>query len=188
MSDSRKRKSISTKRGDEGDTSLFDGSRVSKGSLRPEAYGTLDEMAAFLGLARAKSEIPLIHDSLLKVQNLVYLVNSELACPVESKEKLHKRFEKRHLEWLEKTAGEIEKNLDLPPRFVLYGETEVGALLDVARAVARRAERTLTRVTDNEPLENPFIKPFINRLSDFLYLLARMDEKEAGLPFRHPEE
>ena len=82
----------------------------------------------------------------------------------------------------------MEAKLDLPPRFIIYGETEVGALLDIARAVVRRAERVFCALAEVEPIEPPELKPFINRLSDLLYLLARWDEKEAGIPPRHPEE
>ena len=187
MAGQDKKKSISTKKGDRGETSLFDGTRVSKASLRPEVYGTLDEASAFLGLARAKSGDPEIQAILVELQTQIYLVNAELACPPEAKDRLNHRFEKEHFDALEARAREIEKTLDLPPRFVLYGETEAGAALDVARAVVRRAERALTLLHEAEPEDNPLVKPFVNRLSDMLYLLARREEKKAGRPWRHPE-
>jgi cob(I)alamin adenosyltransferase len=180
-------KSISTKKGDKGKTSLFDGTRVSKASLRPETYGTLDEACAFIGLARSKTGVSEIEKILFKIQSLIYLVNAELACPPEYKDNLKKRFEADHLKWTEEKASEIEKRLNLPPKFVVYGETETGAILDVARAVTRRTERILTLLDEAEPLDNPQVKPFINRLSDFLYLLARWEDAEAGKPPRHPE-
>jgi cob(I)alamin adenosyltransferase len=187
MVEKKKKMSISTKTGDKGSTSLFDGTRVSKASLRPETYGTLDEASAFIGLARAKTGNTRIRESLLKIQNAIYLVNAELACPEESKSGLSHRFEEAHHEWVERTASEIERELDLPPKFVLYGETEVGAVLDIARAVVRRAERLLSALDKRSSIGNPHVKPFVNRLSDFLYLLARLDEKEAGVPPRHPD-
>ncbi|MHC4944083.1 MAG: cob(I)yrinic acid a,c-diamide adenosyltransferase [Planctomycetota bacterium] len=187
MKKPRSGKSITTKKGDKGKTSLFDGSRVSKSSLRPETYGTLDEACAFIGLARAKSGIEELGEVLFKLQSLIYLVNAELACPPESKGSLHKRFEADHLEWTEEKAKEIEKRLNLPPKFVVYGETETGAILDVARAVVRRTERLLILLDEAETLENPHVKPFVNRLSDLLYLLARWEDHAAGKSPRHPE-
>lgn len=181
------KKSITTKKGDQGETSLFDGRRVSKASLRPEAYGTLDEASAFIGLARAQSKDGDLKEILKKIQSLIYLVNAELACPEESKDRLEKRFKKNDLKWVEETAASLEKRLELPPRFVLYGGTDTGAVLDIARAVVRRMERTLTALEASERLDNRMISPFVNRLSDLLYLLARWDEIQAGVPFSHPE-
>jgi cob(I)alamin adenosyltransferase len=181
------KKSISTKKGDQGKTSLFDGTRVSKASLRPETYGTLDEASALIGLARARTGDPEIFKILLEIQTQIYLVNAELACPPEAKDRLNHRLEKKHLDALEAQASTIEKELNLPPRFVLYGETEAGAVLDVARAVVRRAERALSALDEAEPLDNPHVKPFVNRLSDALYLLSRWEEKKAGRAWRHPE-
>ena len=121
------------------------------------------------------------------MQSLIYLVNSELACPPEARDRLKRRFEPKDLAWIEERATGFEKRLDLPPRFVLYGETEAGAVLDIARAVVRRMERALTRLEAAEALGNPSITPFINRLSDLLYLLARWDERQSGVTPRHPE-
>jgi len=179
--DQKKAKSISTKKGDSGGTSLFDGARVSKASLRPQTYGTLDEASAFIGLARAKATNPVLKEALLKVQNMIYLVNAELACPAESKDKLPKRFTKKYMESFEEETKTVENSLVLPGKFIVYGETEVGAILDIARAVVRRAERTLKLLDEVESIGNTEVKPFINRLSDYLYLLARLNEKEAGL-------
>lgn len=181
------KKSISTKKGDKGKTSLFDGTRVSKASLRPETYGTLDEASALIGLARSRTGDSEIFKILLEIQTQIYLVNAELACPPEAKDRLNHRLEKKHLEALEEKASAIEKELDLPPKFVLYGETEAGAVLDVARAVVRRAERSLNALDEAEPLDNPQVKPYVNRLSDALYLLSRWEEKKAGRAWRHPE-
>jgi cob(I)alamin adenosyltransferase len=183
----KKRKSITTKGGDKGNTSLFDGTRISKAALRPEVYGTLDEVSAFIGLARSKTDNPAHREALIKIQNLIYLVNAELACPEESKADLNKRFEGPHQKWVEEKAAELEQDLELPPKFILYGETEQSAWLDVARAVVRRGERAFTALAKAESVDNPHIQSFLNRLSDLLYLLARSAEREAGVAFRHPE-
>lgn len=184
----RKKRSITTRKGDRGRTSLFDETRVDKADLRPEAYGTLDEASAFIGLARAAGPRAGVEKVLVRIQELIYLANSELACPPASRAKPARRLEAEHLQWVEDRARESEKALDLPPRFVLYGETLVSAFLDVARAVMRRAERRLQALDDREgTLANPHLMPLVNRLSDLLYLLARGEDAAAGKAPRHPE-
>jgi cob(I)alamin adenosyltransferase len=187
MTNPKDKKSISTRKGDGGETSLFDGTRISKTAARPDVYGTLDEASSFMGLARAKTPLDRVREILLKLQNIIYLMNAELACPPEAKERLSRRLEEKHLTWVDRESAALEKELNLPMKFVLYGETEAGAVLDIARAVMRRAERLLVGLHAQEPLDNPHIRPLVNRLSDTLYLLARLEEKEAGLPFRHPD-
>jgi cob(I)alamin adenosyltransferase len=179
--------SISTRKGDKGNTSLLDGTRVGKDSLRPAVYGTLDEANAFMGLARARARDANINEILLKLQNLIYKVNAQLACPAESKHLLKKSFTAQDLDWVNQASAALEAELKLPPKFVIYGETEASAILDVARAVIRRAERTLVALDCAEEIDNPHIKPFINRLSDLLYLLARKQDQLSGKPLRHPD-
>lgn len=183
----KKKKSISTKKGDKGETSLLDGSRTRKSADRPEVYGTMDEAQAFIGLARARSTVPRVTGLLLEIQNDIYMVNSELACPHESRHLLKRTVEEKDVDRLTRHVTSIEADLDLPPRFVLYGDTETSAVLDVARAVVRRAERALTRLEESETIENRNIKAYINRLSDLLFLLARLEEREAGVSPKHPE-
>jgi len=180
-------RSISTKKGDKGKTSLLDGSRTSKGSMRPEAYGTLDEAQSFIGLARSKTRLPAVQEALLEVQSSIYVINSELACPPESRHLLKRTIGPKDVDALTNRAREIEASLKLPPKFIIYGELETSALLDVARAVVRRAERAVSRLEGADEIENANIRAFINRLSDFLFLLARLEEREAGVVPRHPE-
>jgi len=183
----KKIKSISTRKGDRGQTALLDGTRVGKDSLRPAVYGTLDEANAFVGLARAQAEDAQIKDMLLQLQNLIYKVNAQLACPPESTHLLKKNFTAQDLEWVNRASAGLEGELNLPPRFVIYGETETGAVLDVARSVIRRAERALVALNSAEEIDNPHIKPFINRLSDLLFLLARKADRLSGKALRHPD-
>ena len=182
------KKSISTKKGDDGSTGLLDNSRIKKYDLRPETYGTLDEAAAFLGLARSTSKLTLVQDFILMVQNHIYLMNAELACPVEHLSKLHKKLTTEHLADLERRSKEIEDGLDLPPKFVLYGQCQTSAHLDVARAVIRRAERRLVELNESEVIENKMIAAYLNRLSDALYLLARFEEVESGAGYKFAGE
>lgn len=178
--------SITTKKGDDGTTGLLDNSRVKKSNLRPETYGTLDEAAAFLGLARATTDLERTRAFLLTVQNHLYLINAELACPPEYLHLLRKRLSADHLQKLEALAQAVEAELELPRKFVLYGESQVSALLDVARAVVRRAERRLVELCDRETVNNASILAYLNRLSDALFLLARYEEFAHGIPFAHP--
>jgi len=182
-----KRSSITTRRGDDGATGLLDGSRIPKVDPRPEAYGALDEAAAFIGLARAHCHSGEISGLLLQLQNHLYLINAELACPPESAHLLTRTLQSSDLALIEKQMEPIEAGLQLPPRFVLYGETPVSAYLDVARAVCRRAERCVLALHEHHPLQNPVILPYLNRISDALFILARLEEKQQGVPFRHPE-
>ena len=179
--------SITTKKGDDGTTDLLDSSRVTKFDLRPECYGALDEATAFIGWARAKTSIREIHDALLLIQNHLYLINSELACPPESLDLLSSKLDKRHLEKLESIAQEIESRLQLPRKFVVYGQSEISAILDIARAVVRRAERRLVELNAQQTLTNPYIAAYINRLSDALFLFARFEESSHRIPFAHPD-
>ena len=181
-----KKHSITTKKGDTGKTGLLDNSRVEKFDLRPEAYGSLDEAAAFLGLVRAKTDLDDLKEIMWMVQNHIYLMNAELACPVESLPLLKSILSEEHLKNIENKAQEIEEKLNLPKKFVIYGQTEISAYLDIARAVVRRTERRVTELDKYEPLNNKNILAYLNRLSDTLYLLARYDEFFHNVPFAHP--
>ncbi len=181
-----KKYSITTKKGDNGSTGLLDNSRVQKFDLRPETYGTLDEAAAFLGLARAKTSLDETKDILWKIQNHIYLMNAELACPVDYLHLLKDKLAESHLQELEEFSETIENKLELPRKFVLYGQSETAAYLDIARTVVRRAERRLVELNQKEQLENKTIMAYINRLSDVLFLLARYEEFKNGIPYAHP--
>ena len=179
--------SITTKKGDDGTTGLLDNSRVQKSDVRPDVYGTLDEAAAFIGLARAQSSLDKTKEILVAIQNHIYLMNAELACPIENLHLLKIKLSEDHLVRLEGLARKIESELDLPRKFVLYGQSQTSACLDIARAVVRRAERRLVELQELEALDNRFILAYINRLSDVLFLLARYEEAKNSIPFLHPD-
>lgn len=186
MADKDKIISITTKTGDTGKTSLLNNSRVEKYDLRPETYGTLDEASAILGIARAQTDLQEVKDACWKMQNHIYLINAELACPPESLHLLKKKLQQGDLDYLESISKNIENKIKLPRKFVIYGETVVSAHLDVARAVLRRAERRAAQLNTQQPLQNPVLLPYLNRLSDTLYLLARYEEYAHNVPFAHP--
>ncbi|RDD62221.1 cob(I)yrinic acid a,c-diamide adenosyltransferase [Ferruginivarius sediminum] len=163
---------IYTRGGDKGKTSLGTGKRVAKHDLRVTAYGTVDETNATIGLARLHvgAEVDAI---LTRIQNDLFDVGADLCTPeVENPEFPPLRVVASQVEWLE---GEIDRvNADLKPlkTFVLPGGSPAAAYLHLARTVARRAERDITLLAENEPI-NPEALRYVNRLSDLLFVLAR---------------
>ena len=177
---------ITTKKGDKGSTSLLGGRRVPKFHLRPETYGTLDELNSFLGMARAVSEDRMVKETLLTIQNHLYLVGSELALSGKDRGLLKREIRQQEVDWLTRLSTDFEVSLMPEPKFIIYGETYVSSILDVARAVSRRAERKVAEMKSKRMLSNPKILEYLNRLSDVLYLLARYEEKRAGAKPRYP--
>ncbi|MFC1848730.1 cob(I)yrinic acid a,c-diamide adenosyltransferase [candidate division CSSED10-310 bacterium] len=178
--------SISTKKGDEGNTSLLDGTRVAKFSLRPEAYGAIDEANAFIGALRALSTVKRIKELLITIQNHIYYINSELACPPDKYSLLKRKINEGDTHFLDQNIVSLEAELKLPRQFVLYGGTVSSAYADIARSIIRRAERKVVKLDHEEPLPNAVIKQYLNRLSDLLFLIARLEENEAGVKPLHP--
>jgi len=173
---------VYTKTGDQGQTSLVDGARVSKASLRVEAYGAVDELNSFLGLARNKIVGTEIQKLLEQIQNDLFVLGADLATPQEptgSAKPSIRRISPAEIEMIEKEIDHY--NATLPPlkEFVLPSGNETGALLHVARAVARRAERDAVRLAESEPV-NPQAAIFLNRLSDLLFVLARVAIRQGG--------
>lgn len=169
---------IYTKGGDRGETSLFDGTRVSKGDPRVDAYGHVDELCATLGLARAAGPDPQISDRLVQIQRDLFALGAQLADPAE---RIADRVTKASLSSVdvERLEGWIdEAEAELPPlrHFVLPGGSAPGAALHLARTVCRRAERhmVLLGTVDADLLA------YINRLSDLLFVLARLANARAG--------
>ena len=160
---------VYTRRGDDGSTDLLYGGRVSKSDSRPEVYGDVDETQAFIGLARAVADEEL-STLLLKIERELWILMAELACNPEKIDNLDKnsRVTKEMVEDLEGMIDELSE-------FVVPGEDEVSARLDVARTVCRRAERSAVGLA----LENSYVVPYLNRLSDLLWSAARWQEGES---------
>lgn len=180
-------KSITTRNGDNGTTNLLDNSRVTKDHLRPDAYGTLDEAGAFIGRARSQSKLDFVRKTITMIQNHLYLLNSELACPDDKRHCLKAFISQTHLDNVEHAIASIESELSLPPTFFLPGQSPISADIDIARTVVRRAERRVIELSRIESLKNELIIPYLNRLSDLLFLLARYEEHANGIPFAHPQ-
>lgn len=164
-----------SKRGDQGQTSLLGGSRVSKASPRPEAYGTLDEASSALGLAKASTRNPTILSLVETIQQDLVTLGAELAC--EEPEKNGYRIDPQRIVWMEEWIDKLQREVPLPHVFVLPGANATSAALDLARTIIRRAERRVVALKEAGLLEHSCSLSYLNRLADLLFVLARYAEK-----------
>jgi len=172
---------IYTRTGDQGDTGLFDGTRVSKADPRVDAYGDVDELNAWLGFARASGADAPISASLVRIQRDLFALGAMLADPAH---RIATRVEKAAL--TDARVSELEREIDeletaLPPlrRFILAGGSPAGAALHVARTVCRRAERRVVGLGAESV--DPIVVTYLNRLSDLLFVMARATNARAGV-------
>jgi len=173
---------IYTRTGDRGETGLFGGGRVAKDDRRVEAYGDVDELNAALGLARAIELMPRVDEVLVPIQRDLFAIGALLATP--DRDKMHEQLAKARVD--EDRVAELETAIDageaeLEPlrAFILPGGTPKAAALHVARTVCRRAERRV--VTLAHTVEIPeLVVMYLNRLSDLLFVLARVANRRAG--------
>jgi cob(I)alamin adenosyltransferase len=168
--------SIATKQGDNGTTRLIFGDRVSKADLQVEAYGTIDELNSFLGLARAHCDDVATAALLEAIQRESFILGAELATPPDRQEKLKQRTDAAMTARLDAHVAEIEQIPALLDDWALPGATQFGAFIDVARVVTRRAERCAVRLRDAGALPNEEVLRYLNRLSDLLWLIGRRYE------------
>jgi len=175
---------IYTKTGDRGQTGLIGGKRVSKASLRIEAYGSVDELNSALGVVLSQLEKTPLHDKIRRIQNDLHLLCADLADPNLAGST--PRASPDHVAALEKECDGLEAQLPALTQFVLPGGAPAAALLHWARTVARRAERRAVELAVQEEV-NPFVIQYLNRLSDLLFLMARWANVHAGVPELHPE-
>jgi len=166
---------IYTRHGDDGTTGLLYGQRVSKDSPQPAAYGDVDEAQSAIGLARAAAT-PEVAEILLVIESELWIVMAELACAPGHMQKLDdagNRVTSSQVEHLEKLIDEVTEKYEPPTEFVIPGGSEISARLDLARAVTRRAERAVLKVVT----EDSQILPYLNRLADLLWVMARWQEE-----------
>jgi cob(I)alamin adenosyltransferase len=169
---------VYTKTGDQGQTSLVGGARVSKASLRVDAYGDVDELNCVIGLSRARTTDQEIDDVLGLIQNDLFTLGADLASPSAIEvPRIGEQFTKN----LEELADRFLAELEPLKEFILPGGAEAGAVLHLARTVARRAERRAVALSEIEQL-NPETIVYLNRLSDLLFILARVVNHRAGVP------
>lgn len=173
---------IYTKTGDKGETGLFGGGRVKKDHPRVSAYGEVDELNSFLGLARATDPLPRIDDILLPIQRDLLAVGALLATPnpVKMREHLAKaRIDEKRIVELEQAIDAAELDLDPLKAFIIPGGSPKASTLHVCRTVCRRAERAVVAMEESEAIPELAVV-YLNRLSDLLFTLARLASKQAG--------
>lgn len=166
---------IYTKTGDKGQTSLYDGTRVDKDSLRVEAYGTIDELNSYIGFATKFIEDKRINEKLLSIQKRLFFVAGELA--TVEKDKFTFNIKERDIQGLEKIIDEYLPKISGVDAFIVPGSSTASAALHVARTICRRAERRILSLKKQEEVSDLLIK-FVNRLSDVLYTFARYLESD----------
>lgn len=197
---------VATGRGDDGTTGLLFGGRIAKDDPRAEAYGTVDEAVAALGLARAelsahsapadaadgsdpgradgsdpgRAELTQV---LLRLQRELFVVGAELASNPDARERLRDgqtRVSEQMLEGLEQVLAEHEASIMMPREFVVPGETRASAALELARTIVRRGERRVVSLGREGLVAGEWLLPYLNRLADLLWVLARAAEAVEG--------
>ena len=162
--------SITTKTGDNGETSLLTGERVKKSGLRVDTYGTLDEVDSALGLARAFSDKDDVAERILKLQRKLPALMADFAsCGTEPRITMEDVCE------IESWCDDVESDLPEEHAFIIPGGSQSGAMLDLARTTARRAERCACRLAEAEEVAASD-RIYLNRISDYCYLLMRLEE------------
>ena len=177
---------IYTRKGDDGSTGLWYGGRVPKHAGRPDAYGSIDEAASALGLARSACERGSeLYADVLRLQNELFVAGAELATAPEAAERLEAGVSRVTQEMVDRLEGDVDRymeRVELPPKFVIPGGTELSARIDLARTAVRRAERKVSALREEGELADSTVLVYLNRLSDALYAMARFaDEPEPEL-------
>jgi cob(I)alamin adenosyltransferase len=178
---------VSIEEGHKGFTKLLDGKRVPKYHLRPETYGTIDELNSFLGMARAVTKDKTVKKILFSIQNHLFVIGSDLALSGKDRSALKGEITQKEVDWLVLLARDFKTKVKPDSKFIIYGETLVSSILDVARAITRRAERQLAKMKSKRILDNLKLLEYLNYLSGLLYFIARYEEKRAKAKLKHPD-
>jgi cob(I)alamin adenosyltransferase len=173
-----KKMKIYTRTGDDGSTSLFSGERVSKASLRVEACGTLDELNCAIGSTRAASPTAPIERYLATIQDHLFSLGADLA--TSGKRQRAARIKPLEITWLETEIDRMASELPPLRNFILPGGSAPAAQIHLARAICRRAERAVVSLSQSEEINMDALR-FLNRLSDFLFILARYENLLSGV-------
>ncbi|NJO15616.1 MAG: cob(I)yrinic acid a,c-diamide adenosyltransferase [Thioploca sp.] len=176
-------KSIATQQGDDGQTQLVGGSRISKSHPRVEAYGTVDELNTVMGLARSLCSVVEINEIIKNIQRELFIMGSSLATPPESAWQ-PPQITTTMVEALTQQVHHLEQTEKISFAWALPGENSMVAAVDMARTVCRRAERQVVRLRETGAVIDPHILPYLNRLSDLLWLLGRLLEVKLGIDGR----
>ena len=170
-----------TRKGDDGTTGLGGGQRVSKDSLRVKAYGAVDELNSAIGLAGAHELSPKLMEALPGIQNELFHLGADLSFLDDDKQKFTiPQIETRHIEKLETLLEELNGIIGPLENFILPGGSVASAQLHVARTICRRAERDAISLAHEDAI-GPHVIPYLNRLSDALFAMARYENKMRGV-------
>ncbi|MBD3379075.1 MAG: cob(I)yrinic acid a,c-diamide adenosyltransferase [Candidatus Omnitrophica bacterium] len=173
---------IRSGKGDKGYTDLFFRHRISKDSHDIRVIGDLDELNCNIGLVRSKIRKREHKAVLEKIQKALLLIGSEIAVGAEKKEKLGPLLKGEEVRWIRKALDELEREANPGKCFVIPGETELSAYLDMARAVARRAERSVVGLFRKEKASDEYVVSYLNCISDVLFVMARCYDKGVKRP------
>lgn len=169
---------IYTKTGDQGRTGLFQGPRILKNDPRINAYGTVDELNSIVGLLRTTNPSPEMNQILQHLQEVLFELGSDLATPMDNKDVT--RFSAAHIETLEQQIDQWEQELEPLASFILPGGSSAAAYAHLARTVCRRAERCCIELLEASEIHIPSYQ-FLNRLSDWFFVLARRLNQIEGI-------
>ncbi len=169
---------IYTKKGDTGNTSLFGGQTVSKSASRIESYGTVDELNSILGVVRSFGVHPHIDEWLSILQHQLFILGADLATPKNSNTRID-RISQKEIDFLETCIDQMDEELPSLKNFILPGGTTAAASLHHARTVCRRAERLTVACAMEVELSEMTVK-YLNRLSDFLFMVGRFENLKSG--------
>lgn len=173
---------VYTRGGDEGTTSLGTGERVAKDAPRLEAYGTVDELNSSIGAALASGLSPAVTEALRRIQNELFHLGADLCVPEDDKMRMPvPQIGARHVEALEDLMDRLSEALLPLDNFILPGGSAGAGALHVARTVCRRAERLVVTLARSEKVGAHAI-PYLNRLSDALFVMARYENRQRGVP------
>lgn len=177
---------IYTKTGDAGNTSLIGGTKVPKSHLRIESYGTVDELNSFIGLVYDQTNDEQSRTILKEIQDRLFTIGSSLACDPEKEPKLRlPDLKEEDIQLLEKEIDGMNDQMPVMKSFILPGGHVAVSTTHVARCVCRRAERCCVNMLEHEMPVEPIVIKYLNRLSDYLFVLARYTGHKLGVP-EHP--
>jgi cob(I)alamin adenosyltransferase len=172
---------IYTRHGDEGETGLLYGGRVSKADPRFEACGTVDEAVSALGLARSLVKAENLKSAIKAIQQDLFTVAAELATDPKEYSKLQKHFgtvRPAMIDHLESLIDELNQEISLARTFIIPGASAASGALDLSRSILRRAERRVVELNEQDLLGNPQVLKYINRLADLIFLMARYEDRD----------
>ena len=173
---------IYTKTGDKGTTSLIGGTKVLKSHLRLEAYGTVDELNSYIGLCRDLHTETGSRATLQEIQDRLFTIGSSLACDPEKEPKMRiPDLHEKDVEFLEKEIDKMNESLPAMKNFILPGGLPLVSHLHIARCICRRAERCCVRLESEQFEIEPVILKYLNRLSDYLFVLSRYSGQLASV-------